>query len=256
MRTSAAEVGMILWYLRHDWKSCPSQNHEIEFFRQLSISSRLCARAVALRRDFPVAHAFQATQRSLVDYLAPNLRELANYIGFLRDEEHLAPPSVARHLVALKVFYRFLRLEERTTETTVELLSSPTLWSRIPQVLSPENVNKLLDAPQPADRYYLRDRALLETLYATGSRAITSSQTDVFVSKIDSAGKVTLVDTLSGKGSDEGHAIALDSSGIQQLDRGCEPIAPPRARDQSELSACALVSRHGARPVGSRFASP
>jgi integrase/recombinase XerD len=107
----------------------------------------------------------------LADYLAPNLRELANYIGFLRDEEHLAPPSVARHLVALKVFYRFLRMEERTTETTVELLSSPTLWSRIPQVLSPENVNKLLEAPQPADRYCLRDRALLETLYATGSRA-------------------------------------------------------------------------------------
>jgi integrase/recombinase XerD len=115
--------------------------------------------------------ALWAQMGGLADYLAPNLRELANYIGFLRDEEHLAPPSVARHLVALKVFYRFLRLEERTTETTVELLSSPTLWSRIPQVLSPENVNKLLDAPQPADRYYLRDRALLETLYATGSRA-------------------------------------------------------------------------------------
>ncbi len=105
------------------------------------------------------------------DYLTPNLRELANYIGFLRDDEHLAPASVARHLVALKVFYRFLRLEERTTESTVELLASPALWSRIPQVLSPENVNKLLESPQPADRFYLRDRALLETLYATGSRA-------------------------------------------------------------------------------------
>jgi integrase/recombinase XerD len=115
--------------------------------------------------------ALWAQMGGVADYLTPSLRELANYIGFLRDEEHLAPASVARHLVALKVFYRFLRLEERTTESTVELLSSPALWSRIPQVLSPENVNKLLDAPQPADRYYLRDRALLETLYATGSRA-------------------------------------------------------------------------------------
>ena len=42
---------------------------------------------------------------------------------------------------------------------------------RIPHVLSPENVNRLLDAPQPLDRFYRRDRALLETLYATGSRA-------------------------------------------------------------------------------------
>ena len=38
-------------------------------------------------------------------------------------------------------------------------------------MLSPESVEKLLAAPQPADRYYLRNRALLETLYATGSRA-------------------------------------------------------------------------------------
>ena len=106
----------------------------------------------------------------LTDYLHPSLREVIQYLGFLR-EQGLAPPSVARHLVALKMFYRFLRLEERTDESTVELLSSPALWERIPQVLSPENVEKLLAAPQAGDRFFLRDRALLETLYATGSRA-------------------------------------------------------------------------------------
>src|SRR5262249_7483556 len=104
-------------------------------------------------------------------HLAPNRRELAGYLSFLREEEGLAPPSAARHLVALKVFYRFLRLEERTNQGTVDLLASPALWERIPQVLSPENVNKLLEAPTALDRYCLRDRAILETLYATGSRA-------------------------------------------------------------------------------------
>ena len=39
------------------------------------------------------------------------------------------------------------------------------------QVLSPEGVDKLLAAPEPSDRFFLRDRAILETLYATGSRA-------------------------------------------------------------------------------------
>ena len=106
----------------------------------------------------------------LANYLAPTLRDLSHYLEHLRDEK-LAPPSVARHLVALKMFYRFLRLEERTTDGTVDLLSSPTLWERIPHVLSPDNVNKLLEAPQPLDRFFLRDKALLETLYATGSRA-------------------------------------------------------------------------------------
>jgi integrase/recombinase XerD len=106
----------------------------------------------------------------LEDYLHPTVRELSHYLGHLRDEK-LAPPSMARHLVALKIFYRFLRMEERTGANTVELLSSPALWERIPQVLSPENVDKLLAAPQPEERFFLRDRALLETLYATGSRA-------------------------------------------------------------------------------------
>jgi integrase/recombinase XerD len=106
----------------------------------------------------------------LPNYLRPTVRELSHYLAYLR-EEGLDPASVARHLVALKMFYRFLRLEERADQSAVELLSSPTLWERIPQVLSPESVEKLLAAPQPAERFFLRDRALLETLYATGSRA-------------------------------------------------------------------------------------
>ena len=106
----------------------------------------------------------------LADYLAPRVRELTNYLGYLR-EEGLAAPSIARHLVALKMFYRFLRLEERVTQNAIELLESPKLWERIPQVLSPESVDRLLAAPREGERFFLRDRALLETLYATGSRA-------------------------------------------------------------------------------------
>jgi integrase/recombinase XerD len=111
-----------------------------------------------------------AADGGMSNYLKPTLRELSQYVGHLYDEK-LAPPSQARHLVALKMFYRFLRLEERGDPAAVELLASPALWDRIPHVLSPEAVEKLLAAPMPADRFFLRDRALLETLYATGSRA-------------------------------------------------------------------------------------
>jgi integrase/recombinase XerD len=104
------------------------------------------------------------------DCYAPTLAELADYLGFLRDEK-LSPPSVARHLVALKMFFRFLKMEERADAAAVELISSPALWERIPQVLSPESVDQLLASPQAADRFFLRDRAILETLYATGCRA-------------------------------------------------------------------------------------
>lgn len=110
------------------------------------------------------------TNGGLRSYLNPSVRDLSHFLGFLH-EEQLAAPSVARHLVALKMFYRFLRMEEKVTHNAVDLLSSPALWERIPQVLSPEAVDKLLAAPRGDERFYLRDRALLETLYATGSRA-------------------------------------------------------------------------------------
>jgi len=115
-------------------------------------------------------YAAWIAEGGLADYLHPTVRDFGHYLVYLRDED-LSPPSVARHLVALKMFYRFLRLEERTAESTVDLLSSPALWERIPQVLSPESVEKLLAAPQAIERFYLRDRAILELMYATGCRA-------------------------------------------------------------------------------------
>ncbi|HVK14224.1 MAG TPA: site-specific tyrosine recombinase XerD [Gemmataceae bacterium] len=124
---------------------------------------------LAYGRDLDRYAAWFAEGR-MADFRKPTLGELADYIAFMRAED-LAPASVARHLVALKMFYRFLKLEERADPVAVELLSSPTLWERVPTVLSPAVVESLLTAPTPADRYYLRDRALLETLYATGCRA-------------------------------------------------------------------------------------
>jgi integrase/recombinase XerD len=144
---------------------------DVQAFRHYIRSERGLADNTLLAYTRDLERFARWAEKGLADYLNPTLRELAGYLGHLREEESLAPSSVARHLVALKVFYRFLRLEERTSQGTVDLLASPTLWERIPQVLSPENVNKLLDAPLAVDRHYLRDRALLETLYATGSRA-------------------------------------------------------------------------------------
>ena len=106
----------------------------------------------------------------LADASKPTLKDLARYIGFLHDC-NLAAGTMARHIVSLRMFYRFLRLEERGDPTATDLLASPKLWERVPGVLSPANVIELLTNPKAGDRFYLRDRALLETLYATGCRA-------------------------------------------------------------------------------------
>jgi len=103
------------------------------------------------------------------------VRELSDYMGWL-PAKRLAPASIARHMVAVKLFYRYLQLEGVVRDNPAELLGSPKTWQRVPEVLSPLLVEKLLSAPQPYDAYWRRDRALLELLYATGCRASEVSQ--------------------------------------------------------------------------------
>src|SRR5205823_7896314 len=66
---------------------------------------------------------------------------------------------------------RFLIFEGRLTENTAKLLTAPAVWDRLPTVLSPSAVERLIAAPDGSTRLGRRDRAALETLYATGCRA-------------------------------------------------------------------------------------
>ena len=99
-----------------------------------------------------------------------DLKVLGEFLQELHSRS-LAPTTIARRLVALKMFFRFLVLEGVLEESRVDLLNSPKLWQYLPTVLSPEQVDRLLDAPGETDSYPLRDRALLVVLYATGCRA-------------------------------------------------------------------------------------
>lgn len=102
--------------------------------------------------------------------LTIDIRQLADYPAWLRQEE-LAPASVARHIVALRVFFRYLQLEAVMTDNLAELLGTQKLWQRVPEVLSAKEVDRLLGSPTRDDPHWRRDRAMLELLYATGCRA-------------------------------------------------------------------------------------
>ncbi|MFO0913683.1 MAG: site-specific tyrosine recombinase XerD [Pirellulales bacterium] len=97
------------------------------------------------------------------------ITDLTDYAGWLRDQQ-LAPASVSRHLVSLKLFYRYLLLQNWIQQSPAELLQSQKMWERIPEVLSPAAVTRFLNGPRPSQTFYQRDRALLELLYATGCR--------------------------------------------------------------------------------------
>lgn len=78
--------------------------------------------------------------------------------------------SISRLFVSVKVFFRFLQQEGLLTGNVTEAMDSPKLWKALPATLSLKEVELLLDAPEGDKPGMVRDRAMLETLYATGLR--------------------------------------------------------------------------------------
>jgi len=121
---------------------------------------------LAYHRD--MNHFWEWRGNRMVSHLT--ISDLADYVDWLH-QKNLAPATLARHIVSLRLFYRYLQLEGILQSNPAELLGSQRLWERIPCVLSPKQVDKLLSGPVPGDPFWRRDRALLEFLYATGCRA-------------------------------------------------------------------------------------
>jgi integrase/recombinase XerD len=95
---------------------------------------------------------------------------LSDYVGSLH-EFGLAPTSVSRNIVATRTFFRFLQLEGIVRDNPADLLLTQKNWQRIPNVLSPKQVDLFLRSPRKTDSFWQRDVAILEVLYATGCRA-------------------------------------------------------------------------------------
>jgi integrase/recombinase XerD len=82
----------------------------------------------------------------------------------------LSPRSVARTVAAVRGFYRFLAIGERVAQNPADDLRPPRAWPALPKCLSLDDVDRLIAQPDTATPRGLRDRAMLELLYATGMR--------------------------------------------------------------------------------------
>lgn len=92
--------------------------------------------------------------------------------NFMLDQKDkgLSPNSIARRLAAIKTFYRFLNRERILRVDPTALIDSPKLWKKIPETLSVNEVERIITQPDIKNKQGLRDRAILETMYATGMR--------------------------------------------------------------------------------------
>ena len=95
---------------------------------------------------------------------------IQNYLRILT-RANKSESSVKRCLVAIRMFLRFARLNGLIEDDFTAILEGPKLWQRLPTICSKQQVIDLLNAPDQKEPYYLRDKAILELLYATGMRA-------------------------------------------------------------------------------------
>ena len=96
--------------------------------------------------------------------------EVGRLLAHGRDVCRHAPATLAQHLVAWRMYARFLVLNGKLAADRLSLAPSPTLWAKLPEVLSTAEVEALLHAAADGPLFW-RDRAALELLYASGARA-------------------------------------------------------------------------------------
>ncbi len=174
-------------------------------------------------------------ERTKVDPLATTHRVLRRYLAEM-DAAGYARRTIARRLAAVRSFYAYLIDREVIDTDPSSVLATPKVPRRLPKTVAESDLSALLDAPDTTTPAGLRDRALLELLYATGARIGEISALDV--GDIDLAnGQIRVM----GKGSKQ-RILPIHAE-----------AAPETSRLSSTLAdRCFSGSRH--RPCSSRFA--
>ena len=152
----------------------------------------------------------------------------------------LALSSIARHLASIKVLLRYLFAERILRRDIASLIESPKRWQTIPDTVRYSQVEALLSAPVSTDEFYLRDRALLELLFATGMRV--SEATELNLDQINlTLGYVRCM----GKGRKE-RLIPVGRAAIKAVQSYLELLRPRLLGERNE--AALFLSRTG-RPL-------
>lgn len=151
-------------------------------------------------------------------------KHILDYLLWEKDEG-LEASSLARRLVAARVFLRYLQQEGLLSSNVTESMDAPRIWRLLPETLSTDEVKRLLESPRLDRGLGLRDRALLETLYGAGLRV--SEACDLAVEHLHfDAGYLRC----RGKGNKE-RVVPLGGQAASFLKRYLSELRPRLVRD-------------------------
>ena len=147
--------------------------------------------------------------------------------------------SLSRNIIAIKMFFRFLAGEDFTTKDIAADIDTPRTWKKLPEVLTVKEVDRLLAFPDTTIDAGIRDRAIIEMLYATGMRI--SELTDLKLNQFDPVERFIIC---KGKGSKE-RLVPVGSEAADWTVRYIQNIRPRLVKGKG--SAELFISRLGRR---------
>ena len=154
-------------------------------------------------------------------------------------EQGLSVRSVARRLAAVRMFFRFLVREKLLATDPTQNIDTPRLWQNLPQTLDYTEVERLLALPATATKLGLRDRAILELMYASGLRISEVAGLTLNELNLDAGFLRT-----TGKGNKE-RIVPVGKTAAEWLRRYLAEARPFLGRDNRRESQVFLSTRGG-----------
>ncbi|HEY8551482.1 MAG TPA: site-specific tyrosine recombinase XerD [Vicinamibacterales bacterium] len=229
----------------------------------LRVVRRLSEHTLAgYRRDLVLLGRHAAGRETTLEAL--DLADLERFVRELMTAGY-SPRSVARLVAAVRGFYKFLVLDRRLSTSPAEDLRAPRAWPQLPTYLSTDEVDRLIAAPDTSTPRGLRDRAMIELLYATGLRVSELVRLRTGDLNLD-GGYLTCV----GKGSKE-RIVPMGESAVSWLRRYLASargellggrnapwlfVSGPRATPLTRVGFWKLLKRHGAAAGIGRALTP
>ena len=167
--------------------------------------------------------------------------DLLDFLDSKRQEQ-MEESSIARHLAAMKMFYRYMYAEKLSAADPTAAMDSPRLWRILPEMLSIEETSRLLRAysDRSDDPLTLRNRTIIELMYASGLRV--SETADLKLADIDFESGMLRI---TGKGSKE--RVVPTASKVLALIRRYISVSRSELTARVPLSPYLFVSRNGRR---------
>lgn len=146
----------------------------------------------------------------------------SHIVSFLSNlkENGISVRSYTRNLIAIRMFYKFLLKNGRISNAPTANIDMPKLAARLPETLSIEEVDRLIEAPKAEDKLGLRNKTMLETLYATGMRV-----SELISIKLNDLNLQTGYIVAYGKGSKE-RIVPLGENAISYIRKYLDSSRP------------------------------